>query len=307
MLASVYIVSDRIPWVEVKWMSDVKRIGVVGAGSMGTGIAHLAALNGFQVILTDTVEAAIDRALGQMRKLMDRSISKGKLTPEQMQDTLAHVAVARELEAMAEADFVIEAIIEDQAAKQNLFARLDEICRADVVLATNTSSISITSIAAATGRPDRVVGMHFFNPPQVMRLVEVVRGYETSDATVAETKALAERMGKTTVEVKRDTPGFIVNRVMIPQFIEAIRLVEEGVASKEDVDTAVKLGLNYPMGPFELQDFAGVDIGLHVMDVFYNELKDPRYAAPQSLRALVRAGRLGKKVKKGWYDYEDKE
>jgi 3-hydroxybutyryl-CoA dehydrogenase len=307
MFASVYIVSDRIPWVEVKWMSDVKRIGVVGAGSMGTGIAHLAALNGFQVILTDTVEAALDRALGQMRKLMDRSISKGKLTPEQMQDTLAHVAVARELEAMAEADFVIEAIIEDQAAKQNLFARLDEICRADVVLATNTSSISITSIAAATGRPDRVVGMHFFNPPQVMRLVEVVRGYETSDATVAETKALAERMGKTTVEVKRDTPGFIVNRVMIPQFIEAIRLVEEGVASKEDVDTAVKLGLNYPMGPFELQDFAGVDIGLHVMDVFYNELKDPRYAAPQSLRALVRAGRLGKKVKKGWYDYEDKE
>ncbi|WP_035452618.1 3-hydroxyacyl-CoA dehydrogenase family protein [Alicyclobacillus herbarius] len=288
-------------------MSDVKRIGVVGAGSMGTGIAHLAALSGFQVTLTDTVEAALGRALGHMRKLMDRSISKGKLTPEQMHETLARISVVRELEAMAEADFVIEAIIEDQAAKQDLFTRLDKICRTGVVLATNTSSISITSIAAATGRPERVVGMHFFNPPQVMRLVEVVRGYETSDATVAETKALAERMRKTTVEVKRDTPGFIVNRVMIPQLIEAIRLVEEGVASKEDVDTAVKLGLNYPMGPFELQDFAGVDIGLHVMDVFYNELKDPRYAAPQSLRALVRAGRLGKKVKKGWYDYGDKD
>ncbi|MCL6633401.1 MAG: 3-hydroxyacyl-CoA dehydrogenase family protein [Alicyclobacillus herbarius] len=288
-------------------MSDVKRIGVVGAGSMGTGIAHLAALSGFQVTLTDTVEAALGRALGHMRKLMDRSISKGKLTPEQMHETLARISVVRELEAMAEADFVIEAIIEDQAAKQDLFTRLDKICRTGVVLATNTSSISITSIAAATGRPERVVGMHFFNPPQVMRLVEVVRGYETSDATVAETKALAERMRKTTVEVKRDTPGFIVNRVMIPQLIEAIRLVEEGVASKEDVDTAVKLGLNYPMGPFELQDFAGVDIGLNVMDVFYNEMKDPRYAAPQSLRALVRAGRLGKKVKKGWYDYGDKD
>lgn len=278
-------------------------IGVIGAGSMGAGIAHLAAQRGNQVILVDVVPAALERAVGYMIGLMDKTIAKGKLTEQDKQGILSRIRTSSDLSEMRGAQFVIEAIIENLTAKQDIFRQLDEICAPEIILATNTSSISITSIASATSRPDRVVGMHFFNPPQVMRLVEVVRGVETSDETVVAGRALGERLGKTTVDVKRDTPGFIVNRVMVPQFIEAIRLVEEGVASKEDVDTAVKLGLNYPMGPFELQDFAGVEIGLHVMDVFFDELKDVRYAAPQSLRALVRAGRLGKKVRRGWYDY----
>lgn len=278
-------------------------IGVVGAGSMGAGIAHLAAQRGNEVLLVDVVPEALERAMSYMNGLMDKSIAKGKLTEQVKQSILSRIRTSSNLSDMCDAKFVVEAIIENLTAKQDIFRQLDEICLPEVILATNTSSISITSIASATNRPDRVVGMHFFNPPQVMRLVEVVRGVETSDDTVAAARSFGEQLGKTTVEVKRDTPGFIVNRVMIPQFIEAIRLVEEGVASREDVDTAVKLGLNYPMGPFELQDFAGVEIGLHVMDVFYEELKDARYAAPQSLRALVRAGRLGKKVKRGWYDY----
>lgn len=284
-------------------MSGNMRIGVLGAGSMGAGIAHLSAGRGNEVVLVDVVPQALDRAMGYMSGLMDKSIAKGKLTEQDKQSILSRIRTSSDLSDMCDSQLVIEAIIENLAAKQDMFRQLDEICAPEVILATNTSSISITSIASATRRPDRVVGMHFFNPPQVMRLVEVVRGVETSDDTVGSARAIGEQLGKTTVEVKRDTPGFIVNRVMIPQFIEAIRLVEEGVASKEDVDTAVKLGLNYPMGPFELQDFAGVEIGLHVMDVFFDELKDARYAAPQSLRALVRAGRLGKKVKRGWYDY----
>ena len=278
-------------------------IGVVGAGSMGAGIAHLAAQHGNEVVLVDVVPDVLERAMSYMNGLMDKSIAKGKLTEQDKQSILSRIRTSSSISELRDAQVVIEAIIENSAAKQEIFRQLDEICAPEVILATNTSSISISSIASSTKRPDRVVGMHFFNPPQVMRLVEVVRGVETSDTTVAAARALGEQLGKTTVEVKRDTPGFIVNRVMIPQFIEAIRLVEEGVASKEDVDTAVKLGLNYPMGPFELQDFAGVEIGLHVMDVFFDELKDARYAAPQSLRALVRAGRLGRKVRRGWYDY----
>lgn len=270
---------------------------------MGAGIAHLAAQNGFRVILSDVLPEALNGAWNRIDGLMTKAVSKGKLTEQQKQEMASKINYSTDRDGLADADFVIEAALEDVEVKRQIFRELDSICRDEVILATNTSSISITSIASATQRADRVVGMHFFNPPQVMKLVEVVRGYETSDETITATRRFAELMGKTTVEVKRDTPGFIVNRIMIPQFIEAIRLVEEGVASKEDVDTAVKLGLNYPMGPFELQDFAGVDIGLHVMDVFYNDTKDPRYAAPQSLRTLVRAGHVGRKVKRGWYDY----
>jgi 3-hydroxybutyryl-CoA dehydrogenase len=185
-----------------------------------------------------------------------------------------------------------------------VFHQLDEILRPDALIASNTSSMSITVLASATNRPEQVAGMHFFNPPQVMKLVEVVRGYKTSDETVMKLKELSFALKKEPIEVKKDVPGFIVNRIMIPQFIEAIRLVEEGVASPEDIDKAVTLGLNYPMGPFTLQDFAGVDIGLHVMDYFYEEFKDQRFAAPLTLRNLVRAGRVGKKAGAGWYDYK---
>ncbi|MBX6396511.1 MAG: 3-hydroxyacyl-CoA dehydrogenase family protein [Alicyclobacillaceae bacterium] len=286
-------------------MINIQRIGVVGAGSMGAGIAHLAAQSGFAVTLTDASAQALEKASQRILSVMDRAVSKGKLTEVQKEEIFSRITMTGDLEQIAEADFVIEAVFEDLSVKQEIFRKLDTLCREDVILTTNTSSISITAIASATNRTNRVAGMHFFNPPQVMRLVEIVRGYETTDETVSTVRTVAEKMGKTPVVVERDTPGFIVNRILIAQFIEAIRLVEEGVASKEDVDLAVKLGLNYPMGPFELQDFAGVEIGLYVMDVLFNEFKDPRYAAPQMLRQLVRAGRLGRKVNKGWYDYEE--
>lgn len=279
------------------------KIGVVGSGTMGGGIAHLAALSGFQVIVCDIEQNFLDNALQRMQSFMDKSIAKGRMTAEEKEAVLGRVTCTTNLEEMKEADIVIEAIIEDLEAKKELFTQLDRIVPENTILATNTSSMSITVIAEATNRKERVAGLHFFNPPQIMKLVEVVRGYKTSDDTVQKLMELSRQLGKEPIEVKKDTPGFIVNRVMIPQFIEAIRLVEEGVASYEDVDKAVKLGLNYPMGPFELQDFAGVDIGLLVMDYFYEEFKDDRFAAPMSIRQIVRAGRLGKKTGAGFYDY----
>ncbi|KKB38006.1 3-hydroxyacyl-CoA dehydrogenase family protein [Bacillus thermotolerans] len=281
----------------------VKTIGVVGSGTMGGAIAHQAALSGFNVVLRDVEERFLVNAQARMEKFMDKAIQKGKLSPEQKDKTIERILFTTNLEDMRECDVVIEAIIEDLEAKKEVFRTLDGILPEEVIIASNTSSMSITDIAAATNRPSRVAGMHFFNPPQVMKLVEVVRGYETNDETVEELKKLSVELGKEPIEVKKDTPGFIVNRIMIPQFIEAIRLVEEGVASPEDIDKAVTLGLNYPMGPFTLQDFAGVDIGLHVMDYFYEEFKDSRFAAPLTLKNLVRAGRLGKKTGAGWYDY----
>ena len=208
---------------------------------------------------------------------------------------------------LADCDFIIEAVIEDLDLKKQVYGQLDEICKPEVILGTNTSSMSITLIAAATKRPDKVVGMHFFNPPPLMRLCEIIRGYETSDETVKATTALAQAMGKETVEVKVDSPGFIVNRLMIPHMIEAVKLLEEGVATREDIDKALKLGLNYPMGPFELMDFTGIDICKYVADYFYQELnKELKWASPTTLKNQVRSGRLGRKSGAGWYDYSKK-
>ncbi|MDR4946786.1 3-hydroxyacyl-CoA dehydrogenase family protein [Neobacillus cucumis] len=282
----------------------IQTIGVVGAGSMGTGIANLAAINGFNVILRDIEEQYLDGSLKRMSKFMDKSVARGKMTEEQKQAALSRVQTTTKLEDMKDAEVVIEAVLEDLNLKKEVFSALDEIVREGVILATNTSSMSITEIAAATKRPELVAGMHFFNPAQLMKLVEVVRGFKTSDETVQELKALSKRLTKEPVEVKKDSPGFIVNRIMLPQFIEAIKLVEEGVASYEDIDKAVKLGLNYPMGPFELQDFAGVEIGYHVMEYFKEEFNNNQFAPPLLIKQLVRAGRLGKKTGAGFYDYE---
>ncbi|KEF38916.1 3-hydroxyacyl-CoA dehydrogenase [Schinkia azotoformans MEV2011] len=282
---------------------NIKTIGVVGAGSMGTGIANLAAMNGFNVILRDIDEKYLQNALNRMDKFMEKSVARGKMTEEQKQQTLDRIKPTTNLNDMVEADVVIEAVIEDLELKKEVFSQLDEIVKENVILATNTSSMSITVIASATKRPDRVAGMHFFNPAQLMKLVEVVRGYETSDETVEELKTLSKALTKEPIEVKKDVPGFIVNRIMIPQFIEAIKLLEEGVASAEDIDKAVTLGLNYPMGPFTLQDYAGVDIGLHVMEYFKQEFNDNRFAPPLLLKQLVRAGRVGQKAGAGFYDY----
>lgn len=283
---------------------SIQTIGVVGAGSMGGGIANLAAINGFNVILRDIEERYLEGALKRMSNFMDKSVARGKMTEDQKQDALGRIQTTTNLEDFKDADIVIEAVLEDLTLKKEVFSALDQIVGEGVILATNTSSMSITEIASATNRPELVAGLHFFNPAQLMKLVEVVRGYKTSDETVQELKALSKRLSKEPVEVKKDSPGFIVNRIMLPQFIEAIKLVQEGVASYEDIDKAVKLGLNYPMGPFELQDFAGVDIGYHVMEYFKEEFNNDFYAPPQLLKQMMRAGRHGKKTGAGFYDYE---
>ena len=282
---------------------NIKTIGVVGAGTMGTGIAHLAAMAGYDVVLRDIDMSFIDRALKTMDKIMSRSVEKGKMTEDARQATLARIKATTELEDLAPVDFVIEVVLEKMDLKREVFQALDRICRPEVILATNTSSMSITEIAATTTRPDKVCGMHFFNPAQIMRLCEVIRGIKSSDETITTALELARAFGKTTVEVKKDSPGFIVNRIMIPQMVEAARLLQEGVASAEDIDTAIKLGLNYPMGPFELMDFTGLDIGYFVMEYFADEFRDNQYAAPQIIKQMVRAGKLGKKSGEGFYKY----
>ncbi len=283
---------------------NIKTVGVVGAGSMGGGIANLAAINGYNVILRDISDEFLQRAVNNMDKFMSKSVERGKMTSEQKTEALARIQTTTNLEDMKDADIVIEAVIEDLDLKKEVFSQLDEIVREGVILATNTSSMSITLIAEATKRPERVAGMHFFNPAQIMKLVEVVRGYKTTDETVAELKEFSLSLKKEPIEVKKDVPGFIVNRIMTPQFIEAIKLLEEGVATAEDIDKAVTLGLNYPMGPFTLQDYAGVDIGYYVMEYFAKEFNDNKWAPPLLLKQLVRAGRLGKKTGAGFYDYK---
>ena len=281
----------------------ITTVGVIGAGAMGSGIANLAASSGFQVIIHDIEEKYLLNGMARIEKFMQKSVEKGKITESEKADVLERIRITTNLEDIKEVDIIIEAVIENLDVKKDVFSRLDELLPKDVIIATNTSSMSITILGEATKRPERVAGMHFFNPAQIMKLVEVVRGYKTSDETVEEIKAFSEKLNKVPIEVKKDVPGFIVNRIMIPQFIEAIKLLEEGVASAEDIDKAVTLGLNYPMGPFTLQDYAGVDIGYHVMEYFKNEFNDDRFAPPLLIKQLVRAGRLGKKTGAGFYDY----
>jgi len=284
---------------------EIKKIGVVGAGTMGNGIAQTAALIGCEVIMRDVEERFVQNGLKNIDRFLSKSVEKGKMTEDQKQGVLGRIKGTTNMADLAEVDFVIEAVIEDMNLKRSVFKDLDGICRADVILATNTSSMSITEIAVATQRPEKVVGMHFFNPVPLMRLVEVIRGFHTNDEAVQVTTDLAKKMGKETVEVKIDSPGFIVNRIMIPHLLEAINIVQEGVATKEDVDKAVKLGLNYPMGPFELMDLTGVDICKFVADYFYKELnKEGKWVAPTLLKNMIRANRLGRKTGAGWYDYK---
>ncbi|MGO1932053.1 MAG: 3-hydroxyacyl-CoA dehydrogenase family protein [Ruoffia tabacinasalis] len=277
---------------------------MVGAGAMGAGIANVMATNGYKVILRDIKEEYVQSGLDRINKFMDNSIKRGKLTEEGKQEVLDRITATTSLQDMKDVDLVIEVVIEDMDIKQQVFKELDEIVREDVVLATNTSSMSITEIASVVKNPSRVAGMHFFNPAQIMKLVEVIRGLETSDETIDTLRQVAESAKKEVVEVKKDVPGFIVNRIMIPQFIEAIKVLEEGIASKEDIDKAMLYGLNHPMGAFELQDYAGVDIGYFVMEYFQKEFADNRWAPPLLMKNMMRAGRNGKKSGKGFYDYD---
>jgi len=284
---------------------EIKTVGVVGAGTMGNGIAQVAAQVGCNVVMRDIEDTFVERGMKNIDKFLSRSVEKGKLEAGEKDVILARIKGTTELSQLEDADFVVEAVIEDLDLKKSVSKELDECCRPEVVLASNTSSMSLTEIAAATSRPDKVCGMHFFNPVPLMKLVEVIRGYATSDDTVAIATALAKRMGKVTVEVKKDSPGFIVNRIMIPHMLEAIKIVEEGIASIEDVDTAVKNGLNYPMGPFELMDLTGIDIAYFVTEYFYKELnKESKWVSPNLLKTMIRAGKLGRKTGSGWYDFD---
>jgi len=286
---------------------EIKKIAVLGAGTMGNGIAQVASQIGCQVILRDIEDRFVQNGINNIDRFLSKSVEKGKLTGDDKKAILGRITGTTKMEDIKDVDFVIEVVIEDMQLKKQVFKEVDALVRPDVIMATNTSSMSITEIATATSRPDKLVGMHFFNPVPIMKLVEVIRGYHTSDQTVQATIDLAKKMGKITVEVKKDSPGFIVNRIMIPHMIEAMKIVEEGIATPEDVDIAVKNGLNYPMGPFELMDMTGVDIVYLVGEYFYKELnKENKWVSPNNLKTLIRANRLGRKTGAGWYDYGKK-
>ena len=283
---------------------EIKKIGVVGAGAMGNGIAQMAAQIGCDVVLRDIKDEFVERGLSNIDRFLSKSVEKGKMEAAQKDEIMGRIKGTTEMSDLKDVDFVIEAVIENLDLKRSVFKELDELCAPHVVLASNTSSMSLTEIAAATQRPERVCGMHFFNPVPIMKLVEIIRGYATNDETVNITTELAKKMGKITVEVKKDSPGFVVNRIMIPHMLEAIKIVEEGIASIEDVDIAVKAGLNYPMGPFELMDLTGIDICYFVNEYFYKELnKESKWVSPNLLKTMIRANKLGRKTGGGWYDY----
>ena len=283
---------------------EIKKLGVVGAGTMGNGIAQVAAQIGCEVVMRDIEDSFVERGIKSIDRFLSKSVEKGKLQAEEKQKIMGRIKGTTKMSDLKDADFVVEAVIEDLDLKKSVFKELDGLCRPEVILSSNTSSMSITEIAAATGRPDKVCGMHFFNPVPLMRLVEIIRGYATTDQTMATATELAKKMGKVTVEVKKDSPGFIVNRIMIPHMLEAIKIVEEGIASIEDVDIAVKNGLNYPMGPFELMDLTGIDIAYFVNEYFHKELnKELKWVSPNLLKTMIRAGKLGRKTGGGWYNY----
>jgi 3-hydroxybutyryl-CoA dehydrogenase len=283
---------------------SIESTAVVGAGTMGNGIAHVFALNGHPVSLVDVDASVLEDALSTIEGNLDRQVKKDVITAEDREAALGRIRTTADLpDGVADADLVVEAVTEKQAVKADIFESLDAHAPAEAILASNTSSISITWMAAQTGRPEQVIGMHFFNPVPVMKLVEVVRGLVTSDATYEAVDGLADALGKTPVEVE-DYPGFVSNRILMPMINEAIFCVMEGVASVEDIDTVMKLGMNHPMGPLTLADFIGLDVCLDIMEVLHDELGDDKYRPCPLLRKKVTAGHLGRKAGQGFYSYD---
>ena len=281
---------------------DISTIGVVGAGTMGSGIAQVFAQAGFAVRLVDVAEPLLDRARGGVKKSLDTFVSKGKLSSTDRDGALGRLTITTALDRLAEADYIVEAIVENVEAKLALFRSLDAIAKPEVILASNTSSISITLLGAATKRPDRVIGMHFMNPVPLMVLVEMIRGQATSGDSMRIGSALCRRLGKTPVEAA-DFPGFIANRILMPMINEAIYAVMEGVGTPEAIDTVMKLGMNHPMGPLTLADFIGLDVCLAILDVLHDGFGDPKYRPCPLLRRMVAAGQLGRKSGQGFYPY----
>jgi 3-hydroxybutyryl-CoA dehydrogenase len=281
---------------------NINNVGVVGCGLMGAGIVETCARAGYAVTVREINAELLQHGLHRVEKSMSKAVSRGKLTQEDMDAALARIEGTTDLTSLAGSDLAIEAVVENMALKKEVFATLDKLCAPEVILASNTSSLCITEIASVTSRPDRVLGMHFFNPVPVMPLLEIVRTFQTSEETLAIANTFGESLGKKMV-VAKDMPGFIVNRLLIPYALDAITMLQNGLATREDIDTAIKLGLNHPMGPLTLLDFVGLDTLLFIADAMYDEYKDPRFAAPPLLRQMVLAGHLGRKSGQGFYDY----
>jgi 3-hydroxybutyryl-CoA dehydrogenase len=282
---------------------EIKRIGVIGAGLMGSGIAQVAAQSGFQVNLMDVEQRFVDKGLATIDKNLKRMTEKGKMEASEADAVRSRIKTTLSLtEAASDVDVTIEAVIEKMDLKKSVYKELEGIAKPSTIFATNTSGLSITEMASVTSRPDRFVGMHFFNPVPVMKLVEVIRGYGTSDETVKVIKDLAQKMGKTAIEVL-EAPGFVVNRILVPMINEAIFVLQEGLASAAEIDEGMKLGANHPMGPLALADLVGLDTLLNVQQYLYEEFADPKYRPPTLLRKMVRAGHLGRKSGKGFFDY----
>ena len=283
----------------------MKNIAVIGAGTMGNGIAHTFAQHGFKVSLIDISETALKNGIANVTKNLDRQVAKEVLTEAQKNETLLNIALLTDLkEGVAKADLVVEAASENLNIKLDIFKKLEELCKPNTILASNTSSISITQIAAATKRADKVIGMHFMNPVPVMKLVEIISGYNTSPETLATVTKLAEQLGKTPVPVN-DYPGFVANRILMPMLNEAIETLYNGVAGVREIDTVMKLGMAHPMGPLQLADFIGLDVCLSILEVMYEGFKNPKYAPCPLLVNMVRAGKLGVKSGEGFYDYSE--
>jgi 3-hydroxybutyryl-CoA dehydrogenase len=280
----------------------IERMAVVGAGQMGSGIAQVAAQAGIDVVVADATPELAKRGVDKLASSLAKLVEKGKLPAGERDKVLGRIRAVASLDECAGADLAIEAAIENEGAKKEIFRKLDALLRPEAILASNTSSISITALAAATKRPERFIGMHFMNPPPVMQLIEIIRGLQTSDATYEAILALAKRFGKTTVTSK-DSPGFIVNRILIPLLNEACFALQEGLATPEDIDTGVKLGLNHPMGPLTLADFIGLDTCLYIAEVLHRELGDDKYRPAPLLRSYVAAGWVGRKAGRGFYKY----
>ena len=282
---------------------EIQRIGVIGVGLMGAGVAEVCALAGYDVLVREINDELLAKGLERIEASMQTAVKHGKLTAADEDAARGRVRGTTRLEDFADRDLVLEAAIEDLHLKRDLFAQLDQICPPDAILASNTSSIPIIQLATATKRPDRVLGMHFFNPVPTMQLVELVRTLTTSDETLEAVRAVGERLGKRMI-VSKDRAGFIVNYLLVPYMLDAVRMLEQGFASKEDIDVGMMLGASYPMGPFTLLDFVGLDTAAHVADVLFEEFKESRFAVPTLLRQMVAAGRLGRKSGRGFYNYK---
>ena len=281
----------------------IQKVGVLGAGQMGAGIAQVAAVAGFEVVMRDVEDRFLVKGLAAIDQGLAKAVEKGKVTEDIRKAARARIRPTTRLDDAALADLIIEAVPEDAALKRQVFAELDKKASGHVIFASNTSSISITELAAATSRPDRFIGLHFFNPVPLMKLVEVVRGLHTSDATLKAALEVCERLGKTPVEV-HDFPGFVSNRILMPMINEAVFTLQDGVATKEAIDAVMKLGMNHPMGPLELADFIGLDTCLQIMEVLYHGFRDPKYRPAPLLRKMVSAGLLGRKSGRGFYEYK---